>query len=148
MLSFGFQWNTWQDSRRQINKSAPSVVFLGIHCAKYCIHCRESYNCVIYLMWNIVGMYCILILGGLSSCSLHMCSYQIDSMYGIQNKSLLLMPFLLLLFARGNTKVEEACEMYTRAANMFKIAKNWSGMYRGVSFPCRRRGQIFIFASP
>ncbi|KFZ46129.1 Beta-soluble NSF attachment protein, partial [Antrostomus carolinensis] len=27
---------------------------------------------------------------------------------------------------RGNTKVEEACEMYTRAANMFKIAKNWS----------------------
>ncbi|XP_009322570.1 PREDICTED: beta-soluble NSF attachment protein, partial [Pygoscelis adeliae] len=27
---------------------------------------------------------------------------------------------------RGNTGVEEACEMYTRAANMFKIAKNWS----------------------
>ncbi|KAF1399617.1 SNAB protein, partial [Pelecanoides urinatrix] len=27
---------------------------------------------------------------------------------------------------RGNTRVEEACEMYTRAANMFKIAKNWS----------------------
>ncbi|XP_029817509.1 beta-soluble NSF attachment protein [Manacus vitellinus] len=26
----------------------------------------------------------------------------------------------------GNTRVEEACEMYTRAANMFKIAKNWS----------------------
>lgn len=30
---------------------------------------------------------------------------------------------------RGNTRVEEACEMYTRAANMFKIAKNWSGEY-------------------
>ncbi|XP_023107282.1 beta-soluble NSF attachment protein isoform X4 [Felis catus] len=27
---------------------------------------------------------------------------------------------------RGNTKIEEACEMYTRAANMFKMAKNWS----------------------
>lgn len=33
----------------------------------------------------------------------------------------------LLLSSRGNTRVEEACEMYTRAANMFKIAKNWSG---------------------
>lgn len=31
------------------------------------------------------------------------------------------------LRSRGNTRVEEACEMYTRAANMFKIAKNWSG---------------------
>lgn len=31
------------------------------------------------------------------------------------------------LHSRGNTRVEEACEMYTRAANMFKIAKNWSG---------------------
>ncbi|XP_005991172.1 beta-soluble NSF attachment protein isoform X1 [Latimeria chalumnae] len=26
----------------------------------------------------------------------------------------------------GNSKVEEACEMYARAANMFKMAKNWS----------------------
>uniref|UniRef100_A0A673JFE1 Beta-soluble NSF attachment protein n=1 Tax=Sinocyclocheilus rhinocerous TaxID=307959 RepID=A0A673JFE1_9TELE len=26
----------------------------------------------------------------------------------------------------GNQKVEEACEMYARAANMFKMAKNWS----------------------
>lgn len=33
----------------------------------------------------------------------------------------------LSLHFRGNTRVEEACEMYTRAANMFKIAKNWSG---------------------
>ncbi|KAJ6659224.1 hypothetical protein lerEdw1_019270 [Lerista edwardsae] len=33
--------------------------------------------------------------------------------------------FLRGLFG-GNTKLEEACEMYTRAANMFKIAKNWS----------------------
>ncbi|NWS53876.1 SNAB protein, partial [Chunga burmeisteri] len=32
----------------------------------------------------------------------------------------------LSLHFRGNTRVEEACEMYTRAANMFKIAKNWS----------------------
>lgn len=28
---------------------------------------------------------------------------------------------------RGNHKVEDACEMYARAANMFKMAKNWSG---------------------
>lgn len=35
----------------------------------------------------------------------------------------------LSLRFRGNTRVEEACEMYTRAANMFKIAKNWSGEY-------------------
>ncbi|XP_069500443.1 alpha-soluble NSF attachment protein [Ambystoma mexicanum] len=26
----------------------------------------------------------------------------------------------------GSSKVEEACEMYARAANMFKMAKNWS----------------------
>uniref|UniRef100_A0AAY4AV48 Beta-soluble NSF attachment protein n=1 Tax=Denticeps clupeoides TaxID=299321 RepID=A0AAY4AV48_9TELE len=29
----------------------------------------------------------------------------------------------------GNHKVEEACEMYARAANMFKMAKNWSGRF-------------------
>nr|XP_028683957.1 beta-soluble NSF attachment protein isoform X7 [Macaca mulatta] len=33
--------------------------------------------------------------------------------------------FLRGLFG-GNTRIEEACEMYTRAANMFKMAKNWS----------------------
>ncbi|XP_075209739.1 LOW QUALITY PROTEIN: alpha-soluble NSF attachment protein [Chanos chanos] len=27
----------------------------------------------------------------------------------------------------SSSKVEEACDMYTRAANMFKMAKNWSG---------------------
>lgn len=32
------------------------------------------------------------------------------------------------MFFRGNHKVEDACEMYARAANMFKMAKNWSGM--------------------
>lgn len=31
-------------------------------------------------------------------------------------------------FPRGSSKIEEACEIYTRAANMFKMAKNWSGM--------------------
>uniref|UniRef100_A0A3Q3LTR9 N-ethylmaleimide-sensitive factor attachment protein, beta b n=1 Tax=Mastacembelus armatus TaxID=205130 RepID=A0A3Q3LTR9_9TELE len=31
------------------------------------------------------------------------------------------------MFGGGRHKVEEACEMYCRAANMFKIAKNWSG---------------------
>lgn len=37
-------------------------------------------------------------------------------------------PSLLFpLFSRGHHKVEEACEMYCRAANMFKMAKNWSG---------------------
>lgn len=28
---------------------------------------------------------------------------------------------------RGPHKVEEACEMYCRAANMFKMVKNWNG---------------------
>lgn len=27
----------------------------------------------------------------------------------------------------GSSKIEEACEIYARAANMFKMAKNWSG---------------------
>uniref|UniRef100_A0A8D1CXI3 NSF attachment protein beta n=1 Tax=Sus scrofa TaxID=9823 RepID=A0A8D1CXI3_PIG len=35
--------------------------------------------------------------------------------------------FLRGLFG-GNTRIEEACEMYTRAANMFKMAKNWSAL--------------------
>uniref|UniRef100_A0A8B9ERK2 NSF attachment protein beta n=1 Tax=Anser cygnoides TaxID=8845 RepID=A0A8B9ERK2_ANSCY len=44
--------------------------------------------------------------------------------------------FLRGLFG-GNTRVEEACEMYTRAANMFKIAKNWSpGEQQVLSFCC------------
>lgn len=34
---------------------------------------------------------------------------------------------LHLFCCRGPHKVEEACEMYCRAANMFKMAKNWSG---------------------
>lgn len=29
----------------------------------------------------------------------------------------------------GSSKIEEACEIYARAANMFKMAKNWSGMW-------------------
>ncbi|XP_051981620.1 alpha-soluble NSF attachment protein-like [Xyrauchen texanus] len=29
-------------------------------------------------------------------------------------------------FLRSSSKVEEACDMYVRAANMFKMAKNWS----------------------
>uniref|UniRef100_A0AAX7VVK3 N-ethylmaleimide-sensitive factor attachment protein, beta b n=1 Tax=Astatotilapia calliptera TaxID=8154 RepID=A0AAX7VVK3_ASTCA len=35
--------------------------------------------------------------------------------------------FLGGMFGGGHHKVEEACEMYCRAANMFKMAKNWSG---------------------
>lgn len=34
---------------------------------------------------------------------------------------------LSLFSCRGPHKVEEACEMYCRAANMFKMAKNWTG---------------------
>ncbi|XP_062919568.1 N-ethylmaleimide-sensitive factor attachment protein, alpha b isoform X2 [Mobula hypostoma] len=33
--------------------------------------------------------------------------------------------FMATLFG-GSSKLEEACEMYCRAANMFKMAKNWS----------------------
>eukprot|EP00064_Thunnus_orientalis_P019317 superscaffoldBa00004782_g19434 len=35
--------------------------------------------------------------------------------------------FLGGMFGGGHHKVEEACDMYCRAANMFKMAKNWSG---------------------
>uniref|UniRef100_A0A3Q2ZU57 NSF attachment protein beta n=1 Tax=Kryptolebias marmoratus TaxID=37003 RepID=A0A3Q2ZU57_KRYMA len=34
--------------------------------------------------------------------------------------------FLGGMFGGGHHKVEEACEMYCRAANMFKMVKNWS----------------------
>ena len=37
------------------------------------------------------------------------------------------LPFFPFLFPRGSSKIEEACEIYARAANMFKMAKNWSG---------------------
>uniref|UniRef100_A0A3P9PR54 NSF attachment protein beta n=1 Tax=Poecilia reticulata TaxID=8081 RepID=A0A3P9PR54_POERE len=37
--------------------------------------------------------------------------------------------FLGGMFGGGHHKVEEACEMYCRAANMFKMAKNWSGKW-------------------
>ncbi len=30
-------------------------------------------------------------------------------------------------FTRGSSKMEDACDLYGRAANMFKMAKNWSG---------------------
>jgi len=52
--------------------------------------------------------------------------------------------FLRGLFG-GNTKIEEACEMYTRAANMFKMAKNWSGMYK--VFVCLLFRQITLKSS-
>lgn len=32
-----------------------------------------------------------------------------------------------LLPSRGSSRIEEACDIYARAANMFKMAKNWSG---------------------
>ena len=35
----------------------------------------------------------------------------------------------LLFASRGSSRIEEACDIYARAANMFKMAKNWSGTY-------------------
>uniref|UniRef100_A0A8C6TZC4 N-ethylmaleimide-sensitive factor attachment protein, beta b n=1 Tax=Neogobius melanostomus TaxID=47308 RepID=A0A8C6TZC4_9GOBI len=35
--------------------------------------------------------------------------------------------FLGGMFGGGSHKVEDACEMYCRSANMFKMAKNWNG---------------------
>lgn len=32
-----------------------------------------------------------------------------------------------LFFYSGGSKMEEACDMYVRAANMYKMAKNWCG---------------------
>lgn len=32
-----------------------------------------------------------------------------------------------VLYHRGSSKMEEACDIYVRAANMFKMAKNWCG---------------------
>uniref|UniRef100_A0A671U3J5 NSF attachment protein beta n=1 Tax=Sparus aurata TaxID=8175 RepID=A0A671U3J5_SPAAU len=42
--------------------------------------------------------------------------------------------FLGGMFGGGHHKVEEACEMYCRAANMFKMAKNWSAVGLCVDF--------------
>lgn len=32
-----------------------------------------------------------------------------------------------LLLYRGSSKLEEACDLYVRAANSYKMAKNWCG---------------------
>lgn len=32
-----------------------------------------------------------------------------------------------VLSYRGSSKMEDACDMYVRAANMYKMAKNWCG---------------------
>uniref|UniRef100_A0A8C7SHU5 N-ethylmaleimide-sensitive factor attachment protein, beta b n=1 Tax=Oncorhynchus mykiss TaxID=8022 RepID=A0A8C7SHU5_ONCMY len=42
----------------------------------------------------------------------------------------------------GPHKVEEACEMYCRAANMFKMAKNWNGNHYNCS-----RAALFLEAA-
>uniref|UniRef100_A0A8C4R141 N-ethylmaleimide-sensitive factor attachment protein, alpha a n=1 Tax=Eptatretus burgeri TaxID=7764 RepID=A0A8C4R141_EPTBU len=34
--------------------------------------------------------------------------------------------FMGALFGGGSSKVEDACDMFSRAANMFKMAKNWT----------------------
>lgn len=38
-----------------------------------------------------------------------------------------------VLYRRGSSKMEEACDMYVRAANMFKMAKNWCGKKNGIT---------------
>lgn len=32
-----------------------------------------------------------------------------------------------VLLYRGSSKIEDACDLYVRAANMYKMAKNWCG---------------------
>ncbi|XP_030826257.1 alpha-soluble NSF attachment protein-like, partial [Camarhynchus parvulus] len=44
----------------------------------------------------------------------------------------------------GSSRLEEACECYTRAANLFKMAKNWS--QAGAAFP--RAAQLQLQSKP
>lgn len=53
-----------------------------------------------------------------------------------------LMPFCSA--HRGNHKVEDACEMYARAANMFKMAKNWSGRWHVCTYVCVSQALKFV----
>ena len=34
-----------------------------------------------------------------------------------------------MVYLRNSSKAEEACDMYVRAGNMFKMAKNWNGKH-------------------
>ncbi len=42
--------------------------------------------------------------------------------------------------------MEDACEMYARAANMFKMAKNWSGMHKAIHVYKMLEYLIFSYA--
>ncbi|XP_012682189.1 N-ethylmaleimide-sensitive factor attachment protein, beta b [Clupea harengus] len=42
----------------------------------------------------------------------------------------------------GNHKIEEACEMYCRAANMFKMAKNWNAAGKAFCIAARLHMQL------
>uniref|UniRef100_A0A8C4I6M9 N-ethylmaleimide-sensitive factor attachment protein, beta b n=1 Tax=Dicentrarchus labrax TaxID=13489 RepID=A0A8C4I6M9_DICLA len=54
--------------------------------------------------------------------------------------------FLGGMFGGGPHKVEEACEMYCRSANMFKMAKNWSGEISLMISPLLLQGRFTIAA--
>ncbi|NXA57646.1 SNAA protein, partial [Nothocercus julius] len=41
----------------------------------------------------------------------------------------------------GSSRIEEACDIYARAANMFKMAKNWSGEHARGRAPGRLRSR-------
>ena len=40
-----------------------------------------------------------------------------------------LLNFFCLHFCRAHSKLEDACDLYQRAGNAYKMAKKWSGMF-------------------
>lgn len=56
---------------------------------------------------------------------------------------ILLYIYNLFFIQRSSSKIEEACEMYTKAANMFKMAKKWSGEYYLYYF-CKIYLKLFV----
>lgn len=59
---------------------------------------------------------------------MYICIYKIIQIINISfNYLYIFIIYITIIFAyRGSSKFEEAVECYQRAANMFKMAKNWS----------------------
>ncbi len=70
-----------------------------------------------------------------------------------QRYSWILTDSFFLFFSRGNSKLEEATELYVRSANTFKMAKKWGGkidkviVIKSIPESSLRQSKLMVFAT-